>query len=113
MQKKTIRLKNNEVAVAFVDEIAKENRFAKKDVALIIKKYHEKIRDKCESLENGYSFTLTGFLKFDAQNRAPRIARNPKTKEEFPIPFAKNIKVKVTRAFHDYVNGIASEDGDE
>lgn len=96
-----------------IDEVAIENNFAKMDIDLIYKQIFRKIREKCKDLKDGDSFTIIGFAKFKAMNRADRIVRNPKTKEEYQIPSAKNIKIKVTGGFHRFVNGIESKDGDE
>ena len=98
-----------------IDEVALENNFAKMDIALIYKAILLKIREKCRDLEDGENFTLVGFANFKAMNRKERMARNPKTKEEYQVPSAKNIKIKVTGSFHDFVNGIDSipEEEDE
>jgi nucleoid DNA-binding protein len=91
-----------------------ENGFAKMDIALIVKKYNLKIRQKCKDLKPGESFTIFGFATFKAMNRKERIARNPSTGKEYSIPDAKNIKIKVTGAFHRFINGISDKtDEDE
>ena len=95
-----------------VDEIAQEENFAKMDVSLITRRYITKLREKCRDLKDGDSFTIIGFATFKAMNRAERIARNPKTKVEYPIPKSKNIKIKVTGGFHRFVNGLEPEEGD-
>jgi nucleoid DNA-binding protein len=108
-------ISSKKIRKEIIDEVATENNFAKMDIALIYKQIFRKIREKCRDLKDGEGFTIVGFAKFKAMNRVDRIARNPKTKEEYQIPNAKNIKIKVTGGFHKFVNGLDSgtEEDDE
>lgn len=42
-----------------------------------------------EAIKRGESVTLVGFGTFEVKDRAPRIARNPKTNEKMEIPARK------------------------
>lgn len=106
-------ISSKQIAKEIVDELAKENSFAKMDIALIVKKYNLKIRQKCKDLKDGESFTIFGLATFRATNRKERVARNPNTGKEYSVPSAKNIKIKVTGSFHRFVNGISKKSDEE
>lgn len=47
-----------------------------------------------EALAEGEKVQLVGFGSFEVRERAPRIGRNPKTKEEVTIPASKAVQFK-------------------
>lgn len=55
--------------------------------------------DRCpglitEALAEGEKVQLVGFGSFEVRERAPRIGRNPRTKEEVTIPASKAVQFK-------------------
>ena len=57
-----------------------------------------------ESLEAGEKVQLVGFGVFDVKERAARIGRNPKTKEEIAIPASRVPTFKAGKALKDSVD---------
>ncbi len=57
-----------------------------------------------ESLEAGEKVQLVGFGVFDVKERAARIGRNPKTKEEIEIPASRVPTFKAGKALKDVVD---------
>ena len=47
-----------------------------------------------EALAEGEKVQLVGFGSFEVRERAPRIGRNPRTKEEVTIPASKAVPFK-------------------
>lgn len=47
-----------------------------------------------EALAEGGKVQLVGFGSFEVRERAPRIGRNPRTKEEVTIPASKAVQFK-------------------
>ncbi len=47
-----------------------------------------------EALTEGEKVQLVGFGSFEVRERAPRIGRNPRTKEEVTIPASKAVQFK-------------------
>ena len=47
-----------------------------------------------ETLAEGEKVQLVGFGSFEVRERAPRIGRNPRTKEEVTIPASKAVQFK-------------------
>lgn len=47
-----------------------------------------------EALAEGEKIQLVGFGSFEVRERAPRIGRNPRTKEEVTIPASKAVQFK-------------------
>ena len=56
-----------------------------------------------ETLAAGEKVQLVGFGTFDVKERAARIGRNPKTKEEIQIPASRVACFKVGKALKDAV----------
>ena len=48
-----------------------------------------------EALAEGEKVQLVGFGSFEVRERAPRIGRNPRTKEEVTIPASKAVQFEV------------------
>ena len=56
-----------------------------------------------EALVAGDKVQLVGFGTFDVKERAARVGRNPKTKEEIQIPASRVASFKVGKALTDAV----------
>lgn len=55
------------------------------------------------AMQEGDKVQLVGFGSFEVKNRAERIGRNPKTKEEIKIPASKIPSFKAGKALKDSV----------
>ena len=69
-----------------ITKIAADSGLSKKDSEKALTAALDAITD---SLKNGEKVQLVGFGIFDIKVRAPRIGRNPKTKEPVEIPASK------------------------
>lgn len=58
-----------------------------------------------ENLSDGEKIQLVGFGSFEVKDRAARVGRNPKTKEEIEIPASKVPVFKPGKALKDAVAG--------
>ena len=56
------------------------------------------------SLESGEKVSLVGFGVFDVKEREARMGRNPKTKEEIPIPASRVPQFKAGKALKEAVD---------
>ena len=56
-----------------------------------------------ESLVKGDKVQLVGFGSFEVKERAARVGRNPRTKEEIAIPASRVASFKVGKALKDAV----------
>jgi len=56
-----------------------------------------------EGLQSGEKVQLVGFGMFDVKERAARMGRNPKTKEEIQIPASRAPVFKAGKAFKDAI----------
>ena len=56
-----------------------------------------------EALKNGDKVQLVGFGSFETRERAARVGRNPKTKEEIKIPASKVPAFKAGKALKDAI----------
>ena len=56
-----------------------------------------------ESLVKGDKVQLVGFGSFEVKERAARVGRNPRTKEEIAIPASRVASFKVGKALKDDV----------
>ncbi len=56
-----------------------------------------------ESLVKGEKVALVGFGAFEVKERAARVGRNPRTKEEINIPASRVASFKVGKALKDAV----------
>ena len=56
-----------------------------------------------EALVAGDKVQLVGFGTFDVKERAARVGRNPKTKEEIQIPASRVASFKVGKALKDAI----------
>lgn len=56
------------------------------------------------ALEAGEKVSLVGFGAFDVKERAARMGRNPRTKEEVEIPASRVPQFKAGKALKDAIN---------
>ncbi len=84
-----------------ITSMAEKSKLTKKDAELLLKAFIESVE---EALENGEKVQLVGFGTFETRNRAARIGRNPKTREEITIPESTVPVFKPGKEFKDKVN---------
>lgn len=87
--------------VDLVNAIAESTSLAKKDVEKVISALPDVILKGI--VEDG-KVQLIGFGTFSLEERAERVGRNPKTKEEMIIPAKKTMKFKVGKTIKDALN---------
>ena len=78
--------------------VAEKAELSKKDTEKAVNALVEAIT---ESLKGGDKVQLVGFGVFEVKNRAERMGRNPKTKEQIKIPASKVPVFKAGKAFKD------------
>lgn len=61
-----------------------------------------------ETLVEGEKVQLVGFGSFEVRERAPRIGRNPRTKEAVNIPASRAVQFKSGKALKGAVSGDPS-----
>ena len=74
-----------------IDRIADETRFKRSDVRLIVQKF---LDDVIHELSEGHRLEFRNFGVFELNERAPRMAQNPKTLERVPVPARRTVKFK-------------------
>lgn len=83
-----------------ISDVAEKTGFSKKDSEKAINAIFDAIS---ASLEAGDKVQLVGFGVFDVKERAARMGRNPKTKEEIEIPATRIPSFKAGKALKDAV----------
>lgn len=81
--------------------VVEKTELSKKDAEKAIKAFEDVVT---EELVKGGKVQLVGFGTFEVTERAERIGRNPKTKEEMIIEASKAPKFKAGKALKDAVN---------
>ena len=84
-----------------ISSMAEKSKLTKKDTETILNAFIESIE---ETLEKKEKVKLIGFGTFEPRNRATRIGRNPRTKEEISIPESTVPVFKVGKVLKDIVN---------
>ncbi len=84
-----------------INAVSEKTGLSKKDSEKAINATFDTIG---ESLEAGEKVQLVGFGVFDVKERAARIGRNPKTKEEIEIPASRVPTFKAGKALKDVVD---------
>ncbi len=69
-------------------------KLSKKDVSRIVNAVFEEIEKEITSAKNEKKIQISGFGTFHIKKRAPKIGRNPRTKEETLIPERLGISFK-------------------
>ena len=80
--------------------VAEKTGASKKDSEKAVNAVFEAIT---ESLVKGDKVQLVGFGSFEIKERAARVGRNPRTKEEITIPASRVASFKVGKALKDAV----------
>ncbi|NLC72997.1 MAG: HU family DNA-binding protein [Ruminococcaceae bacterium] len=81
--------------------VAEKTGLSKKDVKCVIDATFDSIT---EELVSGEKVSLVGFGNFDVKERAARIGRNPKTKEEITIAASRVPQFKAGKALKEAVS---------
>ncbi len=84
-----------------INAVSEKTGLSKKDSEKAINATFDTIG---ESLEAGERVQLVGFGVFDVKERAARMGRNPKTKEEMEIPASRVPTFKAGKALKDVVD---------
>ena len=74
-----------------IDRIADETRFKRGDVRIIVQRF---LDDVINELSEGRRLEFRNFGVFELNERAPRMAQNPKTLERVPVPARRTVKFK-------------------
>ena len=80
--------------------IAEKVEIPKKDAEAVLNAMMEAVG---EALKKGDKIQLIGFGSFEVKERAARVGRNPKTREEIKIPASKYPVFKAGKALKDQV----------
>jgi DNA-binding protein HU-beta len=83
-----------------IGKVAEATGKSRKDCEIVIETTLDGI---AESLAAGEKVQLVGFGIFDVKDRAPRIGRNPKTKEAINIPATRVPQFKAGKALRDTI----------
>lgn len=84
-----------------ISSLAEKSGLTKKDAEAALKGLIESV---VEALEKKEKVQLVGFGTFETKDRAERIGRNPRTKEEIKIPASVVPVFKAGKEFKDRVN---------
>lgn len=84
-----------------ITAVAEKSGFSKKDTEKVLNSTLETIT---ETLKDGDKVQLVGFGVFETKDRAARIGRNPRTKEEIQIPASRIPVFKAGKALKDVVD---------
>ena len=80
--------------------VAEKAELSKKDAEKAVKAFTDAV---AEELVKGGKVQLVGFGTFEVKERAARVGRNPKTREEIKIPASKYPVFKAGKALKDQV----------
>ncbi len=84
-----------------IAEVAAKTGLSKKDTEKAVNAALDTIT---ASLENGEKVSLVGFGVFDVKEREARMGRNPRTKEEIPIPASRVPQFKAGKALKEAID---------
>ena len=84
-----------------VTEVAERTGLSKKDTDQVLSAALEAIT---EAMEAGEKVQIAGFGVFDVKERAPRMGRNPRTKEEIQIPASRLPVFKPGKALRELID---------
>ena len=74
-----------------INAVAETSGLTKKDSEVALNAIQDTIQN---AMKSGDKVQLVGFGSFEVRERAPRIGRNPRTKEEVTIPASKAVQFK-------------------
>ena len=83
-----------------INAVAAKTEVSKKEAEAVIAATLDAIT---AAMQQGDKVQLVGFGSFEVKNRAERIGRNPKTKEEIKIPASKVPVFKAGKALKDSI----------
>jgi len=92
-----------------IDRIAEETGAKRVVVKRIIQRFLDQIIDE---LGEGNRLEFRDFGVFECKLRAARIAQNPKTLEQVPVPSKRTVKFKVGRLMKERLVGDGAEPTD-
>ena len=84
-----------------IAEVAAKTGLSKKDTE---KAVNAALDTVTASLEKGEKVSLVGFGVFDVKEREARMGRNPRTKEEIPIPASRVPQFKAGKALKEAID---------
>lgn len=84
-----------------IASMAEKCELTKKDTEKALKAFMDTVQ---ETLAQGDKVQLVGFGTFEVKQRAARVGRNPRTKEEIKIPASKAPLFKAGKDLKDSVN---------
>lgn len=84
-----------------INKVAETTSLSKKDVETVIKATLETIM---ETTAAGEKIQIVGFGTFETRERAERLGRNPRTKEEIIIPASKVPAFKPGKEYKERTN---------
>lgn len=84
-----------------ITKMSEKTNLTKKDTEMALKAFIETVE---EALEGRDKVQLIGFGTFETRERAERIGRNPRTKEEITIPASTVPVFKPGKEFKERVN---------
>lgn len=84
-----------------ITSMAEKSELTKKDAEKALKAFMESVQD---TLSKGEKVQLVGFGTYEVKERAARVGRNPKTREEIQIPASKVPVFKAGKDLKDLVN---------
>jgi len=84
-----------------IASMAEKCELTKKDTEKALKAFMDTVQ---EALSKGDKVQLVGFGTFEVKQRAARVGRNPRTKEEIKIPASKAPLFKPGKDLKDSVN---------
>ena len=87
--------------IELIIAVAEKTGLTKKDSVAAVSAVIDSIT---ASLVEGEKVQLVGFGSFEVKNRAARVGRNPRTKEEIEIPASKLPVFKAGKALKDAVS---------
>ncbi|MDO4731456.1 MAG: HU family DNA-binding protein [Clostridia bacterium] len=85
----------------FISLVAQKADVTKKQAAEVVSAAFEAIT---EVLKNDDKLQITGFGTFEVKNRAERIGKNPRTKEDMVIPASKAPSFKASKTLKELLN---------
>ena len=85
--------------------MAEKSELTKKDAEKALKAFIESVQ---EALVKGDKVKLVGFGTFNVKERAARMGRNRRTREEFPIPASKRSSFKAGSDLKNSVNSVSN-----
>ena len=84
-----------------ITSMSEKSKLTKKDAEALLKAFIESVE---EALEGGDKVQLVGFGTFETRDRAARVGRNPRTKEEIQIAASTVPVFKAGKEFKEKVN---------